>query len=632
MRPRVAIALDWLTLVLGIGAVAMAWTGGFYAEIGGIRVSARNADRAIAAAAIVLAFRRWRAPGVRPFGVERPRWQQWRARLFQPAADALDIPGKPAWYRAGLATLGILGFGAVLLHPQLQRMDSVPDFGDPLFSMWRLGWVYEQWRGDPRPLFSGNIFHPTPLTLTFSDSTLLPALTSIPLRASGLHPVLAYNVLFLSGFVLSALATYLLVERLTGSSRAAFVSALIYGFYPYRFEHYSHFELQMTHWMPLALVWVHRFGATLKARDAMVVAILAAAQLYSSMYYGVFFAIYAGAVLGTLLLVARQPWRRLVAPVAAALTLAVVLAVPLARPYLAAQAVKGERDEGAVRVYSAWPSDYLRAHERSATYSGRLLEARYPERALFPGTLPLALSAVALVPPVGAIRLAYAAGLLVAFDVSLGFNGVSYKHLYRWWLPIRGLRVPARMSIVLAISLAVLAAFGARRLLGRVRTVAGRTAVFGVLVIAAGADVWPSLELHRVWWRPPPVYDAVKGRPVVLAEFPSRVNISHITRDVSFMYFSIWHWLPMINGYSGFIPPDYEPLMDSLEDFPAPAAIDVLRSAGVTHVTVNCALYRTGCEAILQAADASPALRVLARAQWEGQPVALYELVRVSGQ
>jgi hypothetical protein len=628
LRPRVAIGFDWLALILGVGAVIMAWTGGFYTEFAGIRLSMRNPDRALIPAAIVLAIRWWFASGVRPFGVERPRWQRWRARLFQPEADRLDTPAWPWWSRATLATLGILAFGAVLLQPQLRHMDSVPDFGDPLFSMWRMGWVYDQWRGDPRPLFSGNIFHPEPLALTFSDSMLLPSMTGVPLRSAGLHPVLAYNVLFLSGFVFSALATYLLVERLTGSSRAAFMSALIYGFYPYRFEHYSHFELQMTHWMPLALIWLHRFSATLKVRDAIAVALLAAAQLYSSMYYAVFFTLYAGAVLGTLLLVARPPWRRLLVPVATAVALAIALAVPLARPYLAAQAVKGERDEGAVRVYSAWPSDYFRAHPRSATYGGRLLADRYPERALFPGTLPLALSAVSLVPPVGAIRLAYAAGLLAAFDMSLGFNGISYKHLYRWWLPIRGLRVPARMSIVMAISLAVLAAFGARRLLARFQSPGARTAVFAALVLAAGVDVWPALELHPVWWQPPPIYDTLAGQTVVLAEFPTRLNISYVTNAVPFMYFSIWHELPMINGYSGFIPPSYEPMMDALRDFPAPATIELLKSSGVTHVTVNCALYVTGCEPILATIEASPAFRAVASGQWEGQPVRLYELVR----
>ena len=424
----------------------------------------------------------------------------------------------------------------------------------------------------------------------------------------------------------SALATYLLVERLTGSSRAAFISAIVYGFYPYRFEHYSHLELQMTYWMPLALVWLHRFSATLKVREAVVVAVLAAAQLYSSMYYGIFFGLYASAVLGTLLLVARPPWRRLLVPVASALTLAVALAVPLARPYLAAQGVKGDRDEGAIRVYSAGPSDYLRPHPRSATYGGRLLADQYAERALFPGTLPLVLSAVALVPPVGAIRLAYGAGLLAAFDISLGFNGVIYKHLYRWLLPVRGLRVPARMSVVLAISLAVLSAFGARRLLERLRTSVGRIGVFAALVGAAMMTSGQVSNCTACGGSRRPSMPAIAGQPVVLAEFPTHLNISHVTNGVPFMYFSIWHGCSMINGYSGFTPPSYEPLMEGLRISRRPT-VDLLRSSGVTHVVINCALYTTSCEPILAALDASPTFRSIAAAEWEAQPVRLYELI-----
>ena len=269
-----------------------------------------------------------------------------------------------------------------------------------------MGWVYEQWRGDPRPLFSGNIFYPQPLAFTFSDSMLVPSAAAIPLRAAGLHPVVAYNVLFLSAFVLLGAGNVS-----AGRSPDRIVARGVpqrdhLRLLPYRFEHYSHLELQMTYWMPLALIWLHRFSATLKVRDAVVVAILAAAQLYSSMYYGIFFGLYASAVLGTLLVVARPERRRLLAPIASALLVAIALAIPLARPYLAAQGVKGDRDEGAIRVYSAGPSDYLRPHPRSATYGGRLLADRYAERALFPGTLPLVLSAAALVPPVGTVRLA----------------------------------------------------------------------------------------------------------------------------------------------------------------------------------------------------------------------------------
>jgi hypothetical protein len=42
-----------------------------------------------------------------------------------------------------------------------------------------------------------------------------------------------------------------LVRELTGSRPAAFIPGLIFGLYPFRFEHDSHLELQMAFWMPL---------------------------------------------------------------------------------------------------------------------------------------------------------------------------------------------------------------------------------------------------------------------------------------------------------------------------------------------------------------------------------------------
>ena len=48
---------------------------------------------------------------------------------------------------------------------------------------------------------------------------LLPAAIGAPLLAIGLSPVVAYNLLFLSGFLLSGIATYVLIEGLLGSPR-----------------------------------------------------------------------------------------------------------------------------------------------------------------------------------------------------------------------------------------------------------------------------------------------------------------------------------------------------------------------------------------------------------------------------
>ena len=124
-------------------------------------------------------------------------------------------------------------------------MHGLPDFEDPLFSVWRLGWVHHKLTGDPSPLFSPNIYHPQPQTLAYSDAMLLPALTTAPLLALGAHPVVAYNVILLFSFVLTAWTTYLLVERLTGSPGAAFVSGLLFGYYT------PHMYLSLWHWARL---------------------------------------------------------------------------------------------------------------------------------------------------------------------------------------------------------------------------------------------------------------------------------------------------------------------------------------------------------------------------------------------
>ena len=375
--------------------------------------------------------------------------------LRRPArAVAISRPGRR----------GFCAFAAVLLFPQLQHMDAVPDLGDPLFSIWRFGWVFHKLGGDPRPLFSPNVFHPHQLTLTYSDSMLLPALTTAPLLAVGIHPVMAYNLVMILSFVASALAMYLLAERLTGSRAAAFVAGLLFGFYPYRFEHYSHFELQMTYCMPLALLALHRFVTTARTRDAVAFALLAAAQLYSSMYYAVFFTVYVTALFAALCSARRgRRCAKMLVPAAIAGALALLLAVPLARTYSSAQL--GDRDgRDRSTYYSATAADYLRAHPRSATWGNRTLPGRMPERALFPGVMILLLAAVALIPPLGVTRAAYAVALLVAFEMSRGFNSVFYPYLYDWLPFIRGLRVPARASILVGLTLALLAAFGVRRL------------------------------------------------------------------------------------------------------------------------------------------------------------------------
>jgi hypothetical protein len=219
----------------------------------------------------------------------------------------------------------------------------------------------------------------------------------------------------------------------------------------------------------------------------------------------------------------------------------------------------------------------------------------------------------------------YVAGLILSVDGSRGFNGVVYPYLHRWLAPVRGLRVPARFGALVGLSLAILAGFGARRALRWCGS--GRRLQVALLALTAGVmiDARPEFRVRPVWTEPPAIYEQLKGRRgVVLAELPVTEAV-HL--NTPYMYFSLWHWTPMVNGYSGFFPPSYQALAPELIAFPRGSSADALRRRGVTHVTVNCGLGYPSCGETVRLMSESKDLRLIADTLWQGAPVQLYELI-----
>ena len=208
-------------------------------------------------------------------------------------------------------------------------------------------------------------------------------------------------------------------------------------------------------------------------------------------------------------------------------------------------------------------------------------------------------------------------------------HGRIYGYLYEWVAPIRGMRVPARVSVILAISLAVLGGFGARRVIDRFRSERARSLAFLALVAVVAVDLHPALQLYPVWPAAPPIYGAIAAdSTAVLAEFPFIAKVPDVTDSLPYMYFSLWHWRPMVNGYSGFTTPAYQQLRQDMSDFPGPVALAALRAHGVTHVSVNCAFYVAGCETLLETLDDRNDFRAVASGRWQGSVVRLYAVRR----
>ena len=287
----------------------------------------------------------------------------------------------------------------------------------------------------------------------------------------------------------------------------------------------------------------------------------------------------------------------------------------------------GDRGASAVQFYSAEGPDYLKPHFRSLVYGNRS-EGGHPERQLFPRIMPVALSAAALWPPLSVARIAYTLALVTAVDGSFGLNGAYYPLLYSSVAPYRGLRVPARFSILVGLTLSVLAGYGAARMLERwPRRRALVTAVtIGLLMIEA----MPRMPLERVWRTPPPIYASIANEPsAVIAEFPMPTVPLAYYFDTRYLYFSTFHWHPIVNGNSGYFPKSYEEMIERERDFPSAAAIDYLRSRGVDYFTVHGAfLEPEKFDGIVASLAEHPGVTLVVAAPWEGSESRMYRLRR----
>ena len=478
---------------------------------------------------------------------------------------------------------------AVMTYPQVfHLMTDIHDDGDPLLHTWALAWVAHQLPRAPAHMFDTNIFYPERNTLAYSETMLVPGTLAAPLHWLGVPPILVYNLVFLSGFAISGVTMALLVRRLTNHPGAAILSGLIFAFLPYRIDHYPHVALQQTQFIPLAMLAFHQLVDTNRLRDGVWLGVTVACVMLSCMYYGLFLIPYMAVVCGALLIARRDMPRRRLGALAVAAGMIVVMLLPVGRAYLSARAVVGERGRAEVAGGSATWRNYLAPPEANAVYGKVFARFMAPERRLFPGFVAVAIAIVGLWPPLTATRVAYGLGLLLAFDVSLGLNGIIYSALYDYFLPFKALRIPARMGLMVGFSLAVLGGYGAARIAAHLQSATLRRTVLGaigVLMLVEYASV--PLELWPAPRAAPEVYaDLVRDRgdspTAVLFEFPALVS-----SDPAYMYYSAFHWQYLVNGYSGFFPPSYNRLVQAIDNFPDEPSIDVIKSHGVRYVVIH---------------------------------------------
>ena len=230
-----------------------------------------------------------------------------------------------------------------------------------------------------------------------------------------------------------------------------------------------------------------------------------------------------------------------------------------------------------------------------------------------------------------AVRVAYIVGLVFAVDLSFGFHGCVYRFLYEHVMPFRALRAPALAAILVGFSLAVLAGYGAARISSRLRSARARAmlalALSGAVLVECRSS---PLRLRTVPGGPPAIYadllDDIRrsGRtpPAVIVEVPM------FREEPTYMYYSLFHWQRLVNGYSGFYPPSYIRLVEAMQLFPDDFALRALRASGARYALIHGELLEADeYRRIVRRVDTCRCgLRLVGRRPWQDREISLYQL------
>jgi len=193
--------------------------------------------------------------------------------------------------------------------------------------------------------------------------------------------------------------------------------------------------------------------------------------------------------------------------------------------------------------------------------------------------------------------------LLLSFVFSLGprihshgqeiFYYGPYILLHKFFPGFDGLRDPARLIILVTFGLSVLAGYGTTKILTKFKEQTKKmivSVILSVLILFEYASFPIPMIPIRTGNNIPTVYKWLsqeKGDfPILelpLPQAPTQVGI-----EAERIYFSTYHWKRLVNGYSGYFPPDYISLYQKgTKGFPSDEAIVLLRRRGIKYVIIH---------------------------------------------
>lgn len=208
-----------------------------------------------------------------------------------------------------------------------------------------------------------------------------------------------------------------------------------------------------------------------------------------------------------------------------------------------------------------------------------------------------------------------------------------YALLFRFAPGYQGMRVPARMVMLIEPLLLIIAGLTFATLADSVRSVRYRLLVIAMPLILLTAD----LAVGPPAWREVPErpdYPAAfrwlegNGQPGGLLVLPP--DSLQKQPSPEYLFLSMYHRRPLLNGYPAFMPHDCEAALSSVRSFPQAAALETLRLRNIRYVILDRVeltreLTESGLKTLIESTDRSPDVRRVDVG--ESERFVLYEVI-----
>ncbi len=516
----------------------------------------------------------------------------------------------------------------LVTHLQTAVMGGV---GDNWFCVWLIDWVQYALGHGRNPIFVSWMNSPDGWNLAYTDVMAAQVLPALAVSWLG-GPVLAYNVLLLSSFVLSGWVVHRWVWRLTGDASAALLAGMLFAFAPYRLAHaYGHLPLMGTQWLALncAGFCFVLLDPVPRTKHAVLAGIGWGLAALSSMYY-----LYMSAVVMVALLVVyglfleRRPdeWRRrlmlLIVMVSSAVPFLLLAVAPYV--YLIARGETHHLSILEVNHWSASPTDFFIPSADQFLWGPALAQhfqrTLFVEQTLYLGVVTIGLFMLLVYWHRSAplwdkwLRL-LAGGAFITAVLAMGMTLHWFENMARLPNPgflrtvyakdavpiplpgavlflvvpfYDGMRVWMRYGIYVGLFATVLAGMGYALLAARVQSHRLRHALLPICIALTFVDFYPGpVMLSTLDPRPVDRWLATQPDEGAVAFFPSSLNTSivetHATR---------FHRKPLIGMFYGaYEPAGYTQMKPQLEKFPDADALLALRARQVSYVLVSPSYY-----------------------------------------